>query len=107
MAKKRILLSLRIHNTQRMLVTFLALGGIILGTIYVFLFNRMAMRGYVLQQETESNSQLLIEKEKISSKIARYETQEFISDAPATQIMIVPKIENFAIIRSQELTAKK
>ena len=50
--KKRILLSLQVHNTQKLLVTFLTFGCVILGTIYIFLFNSVAMRGYVLQQET-------------------------------------------------------
>jgi hypothetical protein len=105
--KKRILLSLRVHNTQRLLVTFLTFGCIILGTIYIFLFNKVAMRGYVLQQETEKNSQLLIDKEKIYSKIAQYETQDFISEAPVSQAMTIPRQKKFVVIKSQELTAKK
>jgi len=109
MAKKRVLLSLQVYNTQRLLVTFLAIGCIILGTAYVFLFNRVAMRGYVLQQETEKNSNLVIQKEQIVSKIARYETQDFISEAPLAQVMFVPNMNkrNFAIIKENTLTAKK
>lgn len=108
MAKqKRVLLSLQVHNTQRLLVTFLSIGCIMLGTIYIFLSNRVAMRGYVLQQETEKNAELIINKEKVFSKIAQYETQDFISEAPVAQFMITPSAKDFAVIRSQELTAKK
>jgi len=109
MAKKRVLLSIQVHNAQRMLVTFLTLGCILLGTISIFLFNKVAMRGYVLQQETEKNYKLLIDKEKIYSKIAHYETQDFISEAPLAQVMFVPNMDSrhFAIIKSQELTARK
>ena len=107
MAKKRILLALQVHNTQRLLVTFLSLGAVVLGTMYVFLFNSVAMRGYVLQQETEINSRLTIDKEKVFSKIAQYETQSFISEAPSAQFMVVPDIKNFAIIKADTLTAKK
>ena len=109
MTKKRVLLSIQVKNTQNLLVTFLTIGCVILGTISIFLFNRVAMRGYVLQQETEKNYTLLTEKEEIYSKIANYETQDFISEAPLAQVMFVPNMNkrNFAIIKENTLTAKK
>ena len=109
MTKKRVLLSFQVYNTQRLLVSFMTIGCIILGTAYIFLSNRVAMRGYVLQQETEKNNELTIQKEKIYSKIAQYETQDFISEAPLAQIMFTPNMNkrNFAIIKADTLTAKK
>jgi hypothetical protein len=109
MAKKRVLLSIQVHDTQRLLIMFLTIGVVLLGTVYIFLFNRVAMRGYVLQQETEKNYELLIDREEVYSKIAQYETQDFISEAPLAQIMFVPNMNkrNFAIIKENVLTAKK
>jgi hypothetical protein len=105
--KKRIVLALQIHNTQKLLMMFLTLGCVFLGTMYVFLFNKVAMRGYVLQQETDQHNQLLIDKEKIYSRISQYETRDFISEAPVSQAMMVNINKNFAVIKSQALTAKK
>ncbi len=109
MAKKRVLLSIQVYNTQRLLLSFLILGAIILGTAYIFLSNRVAMRGYVLQQETEKNYNLLLEKERIYSKISQYQTQDFISEAPLAQTMLASDTSNqhFAVIKEKVLTAQK
>jgi len=109
MTKKRVLLSLQIYSTQRLLLTFLTVSCVLLGTVYIFLFNRVAMRGYVLQQETEKNYNLTTQKEELNSKIAQYQTQDFISEAPIAQSMMMSnsKTNSFAIVKENIFTAQK
>jgi len=65
------------------------------------------MRGYVLQQETEANSKLMVDRELVLSKIAQYEAQDTLAETQTSQMMVMDTARHFAIIKSQALTAKK
>ncbi len=105
-SEKRIQLSFLIQKTNTLLTTYLSIITLILGFLYLFGLNTVAMRGYILTQEAYKSQVIAQELERLDSQITALDTKEFLTKKTEASFMVYNNKKDFLVYKAH-YTAQK
>ncbi len=105
--QKRIKLSFVVARTHRLLTYSLMLLGCILGSLYLFGMNSVAMKGYVLTKIIQENKTLTSEIEQLDAQISQFETREYLEKSSEDSYMVYHNQQRQFLVLKDVFTAQK
>lgn len=105
--KNRTRLSVVAVQTKNMLLYLLVGIAVVLGAIYLFLMNHIAFQGYVFQNQSDRNQELLGEVSYLDTKIARIQTAENLEKIVKKHYPMVSRDRDRFVIIQSGVTAKR
>lgn len=104
--KKRTRLSFLIAQTNTLLTTYLSIIVFVLGSLYLFSLNTVAMKGYELTQEAFKSQEIASQIEAVESQIIALETKDFLTKKTEASFMVYNNKKDFLVYK-ESFTAQK